>query len=287
MIDKDKAYGLVFEGGGAKGAYQIGVWKALEECGVKICAVAGVSVGALNGALVAMGDLERAESIWREISYSKVMEVDDLEMDQLIERALKHMNILNVTRKSVGIVASGGFNITPLRKLIETHIDEKKIKESDVDLYLTTVNLTDLKEVDICVKELEDGKLANYLIASASLPVFKREKLEGKSFLDGGVLNNVPVDLLINHGYKNIIVVRIYGIGKEKRVRVPENVNIIEIAPRVPLGSIMEFKKSKTLRNMRIGYYDTLRVVKDLSGKIYYIDIKEEDSWFFNQFFFI
>ena len=52
VIDLDVEYSLVLEGGGAKGAYQIGAWKALKEAGVKINAVAGTSVGALNGALI-------------------------------------------------------------------------------------------------------------------------------------------------------------------------------------------------------------------------------------------
>ena len=64
IIDMSKEYGLVFDGGGARGAYQIGAWKALVEAGVKINAVAGTSVGALNGALVCMGDVEKAEDIW-------------------------------------------------------------------------------------------------------------------------------------------------------------------------------------------------------------------------------
>lgn len=54
-LDCSKEYGLVLEGGGAKGAYQIGVWKALMEYGIKIKAIAGVSVGALNGALFLHG----------------------------------------------------------------------------------------------------------------------------------------------------------------------------------------------------------------------------------------
>ena len=58
VIDLTKEYGLVFDGGGARGAYQIGAWKALREAGVKVCAVAGTSVGALNGAMVCMGDLD-------------------------------------------------------------------------------------------------------------------------------------------------------------------------------------------------------------------------------------
>ena len=60
VIDLEKEYGLVLEGGGAKGAYQIGAWRALKEAGVKIKGVAGTSVGALNGALICMDDYENA-----------------------------------------------------------------------------------------------------------------------------------------------------------------------------------------------------------------------------------
>ena len=67
VIDISKEYGLVLDGGGARGAYQIGAWKALVEAGVKFNAVAGTSVGALNGALICMGDIEKAEGIWHRL----------------------------------------------------------------------------------------------------------------------------------------------------------------------------------------------------------------------------
>ena len=57
VLDLTKEYGIVLDGGGARGAYQIGAWKALKEAGVKINAVAGTSVGALNGALICMDDV--------------------------------------------------------------------------------------------------------------------------------------------------------------------------------------------------------------------------------------
>ena len=60
-IDTSKEYGLVLEGGGAKGAFQIGAWKALIQAGVKITAIAGTSVGGLNGALIASGSVEEAD----------------------------------------------------------------------------------------------------------------------------------------------------------------------------------------------------------------------------------
>ena len=63
-LDLSKEYGLVLEGGGARGAFQIGAWRALREAGIRIRGVSGVSVGALNGALICMDDLEKAENIW-------------------------------------------------------------------------------------------------------------------------------------------------------------------------------------------------------------------------------
>ena len=73
QLDKRRFYGIVLEGGGARGAYQIGAWKALKEAGIEIKGAAGTSVGALNGALICMDDLEKAEKIWENIRYSQVM----------------------------------------------------------------------------------------------------------------------------------------------------------------------------------------------------------------------
>ena len=70
QLDPTKEYGIVLEGGGAKGAYQVGAWAALLEAGIKIKGIAGTSVGALNGALMCMDDLREAEKLWDNISWS-------------------------------------------------------------------------------------------------------------------------------------------------------------------------------------------------------------------------
>ena len=64
-LDTNKEYGLVLEGGGAKGAYQIGAWKALKEAGIHVKGIAGTSVGALNGALIAWMTLKRRKEYGR------------------------------------------------------------------------------------------------------------------------------------------------------------------------------------------------------------------------------
>lgn len=96
-LDTNKEYGLVLEGGGAKGAYQIGAWKALKEAGIHVKGIAGTSVGALNGALIAMDDFEKAERIWETIRYSRVMDVDDELVEQLKTSGLKDIAALGLS----------------------------------------------------------------------------------------------------------------------------------------------------------------------------------------------
>ena len=63
-LDNTKTYAIALEGGGAKGAYEIGVWKALDEAGIKFNAVAGTSVGSMNGALISKILSQSRQSTW-------------------------------------------------------------------------------------------------------------------------------------------------------------------------------------------------------------------------------
>ena len=82
-LDTSKAYAIALEGGGAKGAYEVGVWRALDEADVRFDAVAGTSVGALNGAMMVMGELEQALRLWENIRFSQVFDADDEQLKKL------------------------------------------------------------------------------------------------------------------------------------------------------------------------------------------------------------
>ena len=283
-FDNSKEYGFVLEGGGAKGAYQIGVWRAALECGVKIKGVSGVSVGALNGALMCMGDLDKAEELWRNITYSQVMVVDDEQMDNMIKKNYGSLDIHGVVKTALEILVTGGVDVTPLKKLIEEHVDEEKIRNSPIEFVLGTFSITGMKEVEITAKEAEEGYLKDFLLASAYFPLFKAMRLHGKRYVDGGMLNNVPIDMLIERGYENIVVVRIYGPGLNRPVRIPKNVNVIEISPKADLGTFLEFDGKKSIKNMKIGYCDGLRCFRNLKGKRYYLDAKKSEEWYLERF---
>ena len=253
VIDLTKEYGLVLEGGGAKGAYQIGAWKALREAGVKLRGIAGTSVGALNGALICMDDLEKAQYLWENISYSKIISVEDDVMEQIIQHRKINREVL---RDMMEYLAKGGLDVSPLRELIADSIDEERLKNSPIDLYVLTFSVDEMRELDIDMKETEPELIKDYLLASAYLfPLFKNEKLHGKTYIDGGALNNVPLSSLVDRGYEDIIVVRIFGIGREKKVRIPEGTNVYTVAPSVSLGSILDFDGKKSEKAYQTGIF--------------------------------
>ena len=285
-LDLTKEYGIVLEGGGAKGAYQIGAWKALREAGVRIKGIAGASVGSLNGALICMDDLEKAEDIWKNIEYSRVMDVSDETIKALKKKDFKALNMQEILNSGFQFIKDDGFDVTPLKNLIAEVVgDESRIRESDRELFAVTYSVSEHKELAVDVKSGEEGSVKDMLLASAYFLAFKNEKLGGKRYRDGGGFNNVPLGVLLDKGYEDIIVIRIYGWGfdSEKVTKIPDGANVYHIAPRQDLGGILEFDKKQSRKNMTLGYYDAKRFLYGLAGRIYYIDAPGSEPYYFDK----
>ncbi|MGN0158288.1 MAG: patatin-like phospholipase family protein [Brotaphodocola sp.] len=283
QLDINRPYGIVLEGGGAKGAYQIGAWKALREAGVQIKGIAGSSVGALNGAFMCMNDLEHAENLWQNITYSQVMDVEEIPVELLSD--WRSLELKEVLTSVVNILKDGGIDIAPLRKLIAENVDEKKIRESDRELFVTTFSVDERKQMVLDVKSLPEDEIEHALLASAYFFAFKNEKLGGKRYMDGGMFNNVPLNVLIEKGYQDIIVIRIYGMGMdtERLVDIPDDVTVHRIAPRQNLGGMLDFDSKRAVRNMNLGYMDAKRMLYGLEGRNYYFDAPQSEAYYFDK----
>ena len=272
-LDTSKTYAIALEGGGARGAYQVGAWRALEEAGVRYNAVAGTSVGALNGAMMAMRDLANAEKLWKDIRFSQVMNVDDETMQRIMNRDFENLGQLRDAARTIrDIIKGGGLDVEPLRNLVEEWVDEEKIRQSGIEFFLSTYSLTDREPVEVVASELAEGELAGMLLASAYFPAFKQEQIGGKNYTDGGVFDVIPITPLINRDCKDIIAIRINGVGIERRVKIPEDVNITTISPNADLGNVLNFSSEQSGVNMALGYYDAQKVLYGLFGHDYYID---------------
>lgn len=282
-IDFSKTYAIALAGGGAKGGYEVGVWRSLSEEGLKYNAVSGTSVGALNGAMMTMRDLEKAEQLWRNMRYSRVMNVDDAAMAKLFSGEPTMRQIGAALKKAVNIFKDGGFDISPLRELIRTTADIPGIKNSDVEFFIVTYSLTDKKGLDIAVKSLPDDEICDMLLASAYYPAFRNEPLTGgKHYADGGFAENLPLSPLIDHGYKNIIAVRLTEPkGRTKKLKLTSDVMIDVIAPKRKLGHTLNFCREQSAFDMTLGYFDAKRYVYGLVGDYYYLErtLSEKEAY--------
>ncbi len=266
-----EGYGLVLGGGGVKGSYEIGVWKALQELDISIVAVAGTSVGALNGSMIVQGDYDKAYELWMNISMDAVIKIDN-EISKLGKDS-KSDGIAKIIKTAIH---SGGLDITPLKQLLKENINEEKIRNSKMEFGIVTFSLTDLKPIIVFKEDIPKGKIVDYLLASSALPVFKPLEIDGVRFLDGAFYDNLPVSLMIEKAIYNIITVDVSGFGVVRKVR-ENDLNIIQIKNSESLGYDLEFNPDIVKRNIEIGYYDTMKVFGKYKGKNYYIiDLKSK-----------
>ena len=260
-------YGLVLSGGGTRGAYQVGVMKAINELGIEISAVCGTSVGAINGAFYVQNDLALLEETWRKIRAFDVVKLSGNEEETNI---LKVSNLSEIIRH----IRDKGFDISPFEEMLENLIDEEKIRTSLIDFGLVSLSITNKKGVRLFKNDINDGEIVKYLIASASLPVFKKHQINSEQFVDGGVIDNIPVNMLIEKGCTDIIAVDVRGIGI-KRPICGAGVNIIEINCKEPETGILDFNPEGISNSILSGYYDCKKVFGKYLGESYYFDAYE------------
>ena len=113
-LDNSKIYAIALEGGGAKGSYEVGVWQALEEAGIRYNAVSGTSVGALNGAMMAMRDLPRAIACWEDIRLSQIMALDqetEQDLSRLMNGQLELEDLQELLPQAVDIIKDRGLDV--------------------------------------------------------------------------------------------------------------------------------------------------------------------------------
>ena len=263
-----KKRALVLGGGGARGAYEIGVWQALREIGWQFDIVTGTSVGAINGAIFATGDFEVAEEVWQTLDTGMVFSVD---VDETLDLKAKTSLIFRSLARDM--IKSGGGDGKRLRALLERYIDEQKVRSSPVEYGLATVDMKSLKLTELTKDEIPEGKLIDYIMASASIfPAIKPQKIDSTTYLDGGILEQMPMDLAIKCGAQDIIAVEICGEGMLHK-KPPEDVGVRLVKSRWDLGSIIVFDKNVVKRNIRLGYLDGLKLFATYDG-LYYSFVK-------------
>lgn len=284
MSCSEKGYsmkGLVLEGGGARGAYQVGAVKALNEMGIVFNGVAGTSIGSLNGALIVQGRFDLLYEMWQKVNLSMIFDVDVSTIEKIRDRALGWNDFHYLLSELRHFIMKRGLDASRIKLLINELVDEEQIRQSGIDFGIVTVSLSDFKPLELYIEDIPEGKLSEYLMASANFPAFRLEKLDGKYFIDGGIHDNLPINMLISKGYTDFISIRIFGIGIVKKV-LNQDINILEISPSEDLGYILDFNPARIKYNMTLGYFDAYKALQHLLGHRYYLRV-DSNTFFENE----
>ena len=257
---------LVLAGGGARGSYQVGVWRALTELGWNPQIITGTSVGSLNGAMFALDLYETARDMWTSIRSQDVMELPE-----------ETRNLTELHQFLRDVVRAGGMDVTPLEEIVERVLDEDALRASPIRFGLVTVEKRGLKPRELPLEEIPKGKVKDYLLASAAcFPALRAKQIDGVQFLDGGYRDNMPTGLAQKMGAEELVCVDLEGVG----ITLPNRTGLPTIMVRSywELGDILHFDPDTARRNIELGYYDTLRAFGRLRGCAYAVAKNEQTA---------
>ena len=241
----------------------MGVWAALKKLNIHYDIVTGTSVGALNAALMVQKTFYKGLFFWYNLN-SKMIFNEDLKQDYHTKEGKKE--ILKWYAKGV---LNGGIEVKGLEDTIRQVIQPKKVLKSNVDMGIVTFNMKTLKPKIVKKKDLNENNLCDYLLASAScFPAFKMKTIEEENYIDGGIYDNLPINLAIDLGATEVIAIDLKEVGFKQKVK-NKNIPITYIEPRNDIGSFLIFEKNMSRRAMRLGYNDTLKVMNYLDGVKY------------------
>lgn len=244
--NKTKPTALLLGGGGAKGAFQIGAWRALAEAGMltDIRAAAGCSVGALNAVLFAIGDWEYAKQMWEQIQPSDLLAKG----------------------------ADGAFfSRDGLIRLIN-QLPLERIHDSGIRVHVSVHDIEANQPVFYELNGLPRDAVRTLLLASSAIPhIYAPERYLGRDLMDGSVTpeGDLCIQPVYSQGHRELLAVSLkpqlslYGgssVGNGNLVQQYPDCNFTIIKPLRPMGNLLtgtlNFAKDKIAARMEQGYAD-------------------------------
>ncbi|MFM9880608.1 MAG: patatin-like phospholipase family protein [Burkholderiaceae bacterium] len=205
---------LVLQGGGALGAYQVGVFQALHEAGIEPDWVIGTSIGAINAALIAGNPpehrLERLQEFWSHVERPAMAAgpLDWLGMGNMIANMTTvmrgipaffepNLSAMRGTKANVGVENAAYYSCAPLRRTLE--------KLVDFDYLLTSKTRLTVGAVNACSGNMRyfdsrDERIGvDHIMASGALPpAFPAVRIDGQPYWDGGIYSNTPIEAVLD-----------------------------------------------------------------------------------------
>lgn len=307
-----KGIGIVFAGGGGKGAYQIGVWKYLHEYGLDqyVRGVSGTSAGALNACLFASGGYENAERLWLNVEPKQILSPRKFSPREVagwltkagVGAAAAMVGRAPLTTVGVSAAIVGGmgtlnpltiavsamlgrryaFSREGLLELMRENIDFSLLQGAPYPCYATCLATPQLKVRRFDLRDYTAEDAQAILLASSAIPlIFDAVKFQGEMYYDGGIPlvgDNVPVKPLYEQEIEYLVVVHLAQDTLLDRSAYP-NAKLLEIVPSRdlggPVGGTLDFTAEGAKWRIELGYQDAKHIFEPFVQQILLQGINE------------
>ncbi len=257
--------GIALGGGGSLGSYEMGVWTALRELDIKPQVITGTSIGALIGAFMAADKYEVGQSLWLDVSPEKVMR-DGLNFEWEALRAAfinDRKRILTFTKR---YIKNKGADISPFIELITNSLAPQEIKATKTRFGVVAVSLPFLTRHNVEIACVPDDEVLDWLFASSAIwPLFPIRTFKGKSYIDGGYKDSLPIQFAFDLGASKVIAVNLfYKIAWHPLLN--RRSDVLNIEPSWNLGPAFNFDQRAIDRNRKLGYNDAMKKLSSFVG---------------------
>ncbi len=262
--------GLILGGGGSKGSYTAGVWKALKEAGEQFDIVAGTSIGALVGAMVTADDLDGCMAMLGGMNENAVATRPFDFPGQSVNQPLK----ADQTQEFITEFTKGGPDFNPLKTTYLKYFDFDKFKSSSIDFACMTYNFTQQADQAFFKKDMTKDNFMDELLTSASyFPAYNFTQINGDYYLDGSFAQIIPWKTGLQMGADSLTIVSLAEPGTKDDV--PEDAGFRIIRPILKLAYSVDFDGQTMVKQAEQGYLEGLKYLNRAPGYLY--TFKPED----------
>ena len=275
-----KKFALVLAGGGSKGSYEVGAINALYELNYSFDIITGTSIGALNGAVLAQGQLDRLNILWDNLIASQILknDVTQLKLSFNMNELIQSKNLLTSFFKDYA--KEKGADITPFYALINDYLDYERLIQSPINYGCVSVEFPSLKPILMEKSQFTCKEDAfAYCLASAScFPAFPVATYKENKYIDGGYYDNLPIQFAFQMGAEQAVAI---DLNKEiNHLELALNPLVTTIIPSWDLGNFLDFNREHLDRNKQLGYLDVKKQLGHYWGFKYAFEKSKKNALF-------
>ncbi len=254
--------GISLCGGGSKGSYELGAWDALRELKMDFDIVTGTSIGALNGMMMVQDDFHNCERLWQTVNIKSVIG-NGIDFEELnVKGIFMNDEFLPFVKQ---LFLDKGTDIQPFKNMLKAYLNAEKIRNGKKEFGVVVTQFPRMIKEEVHLNSLDDADIYNYILSSAScFPAFPICKFNDKQYIDGGYIDNLPINLAFKLGATNVLAIDLnHNITQKEYLNNP----FVEyIYPKWDLGSMLHFDQEVINKNRMLGYYDVMKHYGKFAG---------------------